>query len=74
MKFNYNKLRGRIVEKFGCLKNFSDELSITYESLSKKLNNLIAVSQTDIIEWCQLLDIPTEEIGSYFFALEVQSN
>lgn len=74
MKYNYNKLRGRIIEKFGTLYKFADSISIGYESLSKKLNNIVAISQSDITEWCKLLGIEPEEIGSYFFTLEVQSN
>lgn len=72
MKFNYNKLRGRIVEKYGSLTNFSQNLDISYEALSKKMNNLIAFSQKEIVKWCELLEIQQEEIGSYFFVLEVQ--
>ena len=74
MKFDYNKLRGRIVEKFGTLLKFSEELDISYEALSKKMNNLIAISQKEIVSWCDLLDIAPEEIGVYFFTLEVQTN
>lgn len=74
MKFNYNKLRGRIIEKFGSLISFSEHLDISYEALSKKMNNLIAFSQKEILRWCELLDIPPEEIASYFFTLEVQND
>lgn len=74
MKYNYNKLRGRIIEKFGTLHNFSASLKISYEALSKKMNNAIAISQKEITEWCELLEIEPGEIGAYFFTLEVQSN
>lgn len=73
MKFNYNKLRGRIVEKFGSLFKFSERIDISYEALSKKMNNIIAISQKEIILWCKLLEIAPEDIGVYFFTLEVQN-
>ena len=74
MKFNYNKLRGRIVEKYGTLSNFSEAIGISFVALSKKMNNLIAISQKEIIKWSELLDIAPNEIGVYFFTLEVQNN
>lgn len=74
MKFNYNKLRGRIVEKFGTLIKFSEKLDISYEALSKKMNGAIGLSQKEIIQWAELLDIRPEEYGVYFFTLEVQNN
>lgn len=72
MEFDYSKLRGRIIEKFQSLFNFSEVIDITYESLSKKMNNKTAILQSEIIKWCELLEIPVEEIGIYFFKVKVQ--
>lgn len=74
MEFNYNKLRGRIVEKFQSLFNFSEMLDITYEALSKKMNNKTAISQMEVVKWSELLEIPSDEIGVYFFTIKVQNN
>jgi hypothetical protein len=68
---DYSKLRGRIVEKYGTQKAFFSHLSITSVQASKKINGKTGFSQKDIIEWCGLLDINLEDIGSYFYAQKV---
>ena len=65
--FDYSKLRGRIVEKFGSIEAFASETSISNMSVSKKLNNKVAISRDDMIEWSGLLDIPLEEYGAFYF-------
>lgn len=73
MSFDYSKLRGRIVEKFGTLENFSKEVKISNHTISKYMNNKIPWKQTNISKAVQVLEIPPEEIPSYFFTLNVQS-
>lgn len=67
MEFDYSKLRGRIVEKFGSISNFSDHLKKSRQSTVLKLSNKINFTRDDIIEWSMLLDIPQEDYGLYFF-------
>ena len=38
MSFEYKKLRGRIIEKYGSLQRFAEELDISYVAVSKKMN------------------------------------
>lgn len=66
--FDYSKLRGRIVEKFGSIEAFSGKTKVSYISVSKKLNNKAPISRDDMIEWSRLLDIPIEEYGVFYFA------
>ena len=66
MEFDYSKLRGRIVEKFGSIEAFSSETSISNISVSKKLNNKVPISRADMIEWSNLLEIPVEEYGLFY--------
>ena len=66
MKFA--KLRGRIKEKFGTESRFAEALGLSLISVSKKLTGRAGFSKKDIEKWCTALDIPIEEIGSYFFA------
>ena len=73
MSFDYSKLRGRIVEKFGTLENFSKEVQISNHTISKYMNNKIPWKQTNISKAVQVLEIPPEEIPSYFFTLNIQS-
>lgn len=67
-KYEYNKLRGRIVEKFGSQCEFAKNIGISENSLSKKMTCITGISQNDIELWRRLLDISIEEIGEYFFA------
>lgn len=71
MAFDYSKLRGRIVEKFGSISAFAKAYGITSVSMSKKLNGKIAISQTDIIKMSapEFLDIQPIEYHEYFFTI-----
>ena len=68
MNYNYKKLRGRIIEKYGTQENCSKEIGISPNSLSLKMTGKTGFSRDDIIKWCELLDISSDEIGAYFFA------
>lgn len=68
MAYTYNKLRGRIIEKYGSLTAFCEHLTISMNSLSKKMTGKTRFSQEDIEKWAELLDIAPEEYASYFFA------
>lgn len=67
MPYKYKKLRGRIVEKYGSLKNFSKNLDISEVSVSKKMNGRTGFSQEDMDEWAKKLEIPLVEYGEYLF-------
>jgi hypothetical protein len=69
MPYNYAKLLGRIVEKFGTQMRFADAMQMSERSVSLKMNGLRPWKQTQIAKACSLLDIPEEEIGAYFFAI-----
>lgn len=68
MPYAYNKLRGRIIEKFGTQENFAKKIGISSNSLSLKMNGKTSFSQADVIQWSELLEIAVDEIGAYFFA------
>lgn len=68
MSFSYNKLRGRIVEKYGSQAKFAEALGLSQNSLSKKMSCKTGFSQEDIIKWSNLLDIDKNDIYLYFFA------
>ena len=63
----YNKLRGRIIEKFGTIEKFADALGITRITVSNKLNDKSNFSRDDIILWASVLEVSQDNIGSYFF-------
>ena len=68
MPYTYNKLRGRIVERYGTQEKFAEALGMTKQGISLKMTGKTSFSQHDINRWCELLDIKTEQIADYFFA------
>lgn len=66
-EFLYPKLRGRIVEKYQNIANFARTLKIEPNVISRKLSGKIGLTRKDIKLWSELLEIPIEEIGIYFF-------
>jgi len=64
---SYQKLKGRIIEKFGSQEQFASHLSISNQTLSKKMNGRSGFSQADMIKWCRALDIDIKDVGLYFF-------
>lgn len=72
MAFDYSKLRGRIIEKFGTQGCFSRALGVSERTLSLKLNNKIFFSQDEITKISELLNISPDKIQVYFFKKEVQ--
>lgn len=71
MKWNYQKLRGKIKEVCGTQNNFSEKLGIGKVSLSQRLNNQLEFTQEEIYKACEILEIPITEISEYFFTLAV---
>jgi transcriptional regulator with XRE-family HTH domain len=74
MKFDYSKLIGRIIEKFGSRRAFAKACGFSENTISKKLSGKMAITTDDIINWssADLLDIDSSEIPEYFFAIKVQ--
>jgi hypothetical protein len=67
MAVTYQKLRAKIVEKYGNQCNFARNLDTSEITVSKKLCNKVAFTHKDIVKWCEILDIDQDDIGSYFF-------
>lgn len=69
MKFNYSKLLGKIKECGFTQQSLAKAIGITKGSLNSKLKNLFYFTARDIYAICEVLSIPTSEIGEYFFAV-----
>lgn len=67
MDFNYSKLKGRIVEKYGTQGKFADALGVHQLTVSRKLNGENSFSRNDILTWAEMLSIDRKDIVSYFF-------
>lgn len=74
MAYDYRKLVGRIVEKYGSRTAFAKAAHTTDRVLSFKLNNKTKLTQDDITLWTRLLDIDDSDIYSYFFTRNSQAN
>lgn len=69
--FDSSKLRGRIVEKYGTISNFSKQFGKDRSTISLYLNGGRGLSRENIILFCDLLDIDKDRIGDYFFTSKV---
>lgn len=73
MEFDYSKLRGRIIEKFGTIRAFAEAYGLSLVTMSNKLNGKVSISMDDIVKMSapELLDIQPCEYHTYFFTLKV---
>lgn len=73
-RYDYRKLRGRIREKFGTQYSFAKAIGLSNVSVSNKLNNVIDWGQEEMERTIAVLELPYEEIHTYFFTHEVEKN
>jgi len=71
--FDFSRLRGRIIEKFGSCEAFGAAVGLSKAQVSDRLNNKVAFKPEEIPLICsaEILDIKQEDIGAYFFTLKV---
>lgn len=67
MKYNYDKLRGRIIEKCGSQKKFAQTMGCSERTISLKLNNVIQFKQDEIKKITDVLELTSKDIPVYFF-------
>lgn len=67
MGYSYDKLRGKIIEKYGSQEKFAEVIGISTNSLSKKMTGKTGFSQRDIVTWSTILDISKSDYSEYFF-------
>lgn len=68
MKYNYSKLLGRIREYGFTHERLADAIGKNKGTLSTKFKGKYDFTASEMDAICELLDIPNEEIGIYFFA------
>ena len=73
MGFDFSKLRGRIIEVYGCYADMAKAVNMSPAQLSDRLQNKIAFKPEEIylISSREVLDIPSEEIPRYFLTPRV---
>jgi transcriptional regulator with XRE-family HTH domain len=74
--FDYSKLVGRIIEKYGSRKAFAKAYGISENTMSQKLNGKMSITTDDIVKMSsrEYLDIDASKIPAYFFTEKVQVN
>lgn len=73
MAFDFSKLRGRIVEKYGSQTEFAKAIGWSERTLSCKMSGKIPWKQTDICSAIELLGLSRNDIQEYFFSMKVQN-
>lgn len=68
MVFDFRKLRGRIIEKYGSYADLAKAINMSPAQLSDRLHNKIQFKPDEIYLMAskEVLDIPREEIPRYF--------
>ena len=72
MSFNHNKLRGKIIEKYGTQGAFAKALGVSERTLSLKINGKIFFAQDEMNKILNLLGETVDSIKEYFFIEKVQ--
>lgn len=71
MAYQTDKLEARIVEKFGTQKAFAEAIGLKRSTLSRYLSTGRDWRGSTLIKAVRALEIPQNEIDSYFFAPRV---
>jgi DNA-binding transcriptional regulator YdaS (Cro superfamily) len=69
VKFNYSKLKGKIVEVCGTQKVFADRLGVSEGTLTSKLLGYTYFSQDEILRSMEILGISAGRTSEYFFTV-----
>lgn len=70
--FNYNKLKGRIIELGYTISDIAKLLEVSKTSIYERLNGNIPFKDYEIYRICNFLGIKDTEIEQYFFNLKVR--
>lgn len=71
--FNFSELCGRIIARYGSYAKFALAIDLSRPQLSERLRNKRPFKPEEIYMICspEVLDIPAEKIGHYFFTPKV---
>ena len=72
MEFSYDKLKGKIKEKFGTQEAFAAAVGMSRTTLNAKLNNSSEFTQSEMFKALEVLSIKKNAIDEYFFSLEIR--
>ena len=66
-EFKFYKLTGRIIEKFKTRDNFAAKVPMSIPTLINKLSGRVDFKSREVVRFCELLDIPLEQIPNFFY-------
>lgn len=72
--YDYELLKDKISEKELTQETLAPKLNMSRTSLNLKLNSKSNFTQTEIKVMAELLNIPSKELGNYFFKGFVRKN
>jgi len=74
MKYNFDKLKGKIKEVYNTQNDFAEAMNIAPNTLSAKLNNQFYFSSDEISKAIELLGVTSdEEAWRIFFTKQVEN-
>lgn len=56
-----NKLKGRIIEKYGSIGEFAKMMGVSRQAINYKLSGQRNFSRASILKWCEALDIDKDD-------------
>lgn len=71
MQFDYSKLSGRVREITKTQEALATRAGIKEATYSQKVNNNSEFKQSEILQICEALNIPHDQIHAYFFTIKV---
>lgn len=60
------KLKGRIIEKFGSIGCFCEQVNLTYPTVTLTIQGKRIPKEIELQGWCRVLDIPADEVHLFF--------
>lgn len=73
MAYDYSKLSGKIREVFGTNGKFAKAMGLSERTVSLKMTSKVGWKQEEMDKAMNLLGIPCEDVGTYFFKQNVHS-
>lgn len=67
MTYKTDKLKARIIEKFGDYKTFADAMGMDKSTLSRLLSEGRDWKGSQLMKAIELLEIPAMQVDAYFF-------
>jgi len=72
-EFDFSELRGRIKARIGSEGEFADKIERSPQFVSSVFNGKSLFDTTDIVKASELLDIPSNMIGFFFYTYKVRN-